>query len=386
MNDRKRISILFGSTAVVLLVLVGIVWLVNKLKVEKPVPPTPTPAPTAVPTQGAATRLVCKGGQVFLANPDVQKYLLSQYNLVVESLAMGSFEMINDLNGIDCVWLGSGISADFFNVNHPELKVKSDRIFATNTVVFTWRVPGGPDYVAALERIGWVYEKNGQYLLKMEPLIDAMVGGKTWADMGVPEIPGLVNIRFSAPEKSGGGQAWMYLIADYLASKGGNGVRTFNANDFETIMPILTNIWEAQPRQVTASPELFEEFVLSGYNGTPLVASSESLYLGWRTGLPGNRRKDADQIVGLYPEYTVTTDHIIFGLTDGGKQLVSILGSDQKLQEMAWTLMGMRTTAGGLNARPGDTEVTWIARSAQTLGDPKYADALPLLQAWGVAK
>lgn len=330
----------------------------------KPAPPTPTP------TEAPVTTVTCLGGQIFLRNANVKQRLLDTYNIEVKSVDSGSFEMATaDLTGVDCVWPGSYAAYDFFIGSHPELKVKSDTIFRTYLQIYTWRTPD-KDYLAALIKTGVVYEKDGAYFMKMAPVIAAMNEEKTWADIGVSGIPGLVNFRYSAPERSAGGLSWLLLLANYQAPEGQEGGRVIRIDQLDPVLPNLVRNWENQPRQITSSPEAFEDFVFSG-PGVPMVASSESLYLGWRKNLPESRKSDADLIVGIYPEWTISTDHVLVGITDAGKRLVEIFQTDTALQELGWTEYGMRTAAGGIAAKPGNTDVTWIVANPQWVSEPK---------------
>lgn len=364
MSNRKDLPLLIGGGALVLFVLVLLVLIPTAFKQERP------PEPTATATQEPVTVVTCLGGQVFLRNARVKEYLLTTYNIEVISQDSGSFEMASaDLTGIDCIWPGSAAAYDFFVAAHPELRMKNDTIFRTYLQIYTWKTEEH-DYLQALMDADLVYEKDGAYFMRMMPIIAAMNEEKTWAEIGVPDIPGPVNIRYSAPERSAGGLSYLLLLANYQAPGGENGGRVVRIDQLDAILPDLLRNWESQPRQITSSPEAFEDFVFSG-PGVPMVASSESLYLGWRNNLPESRRSDADLIVGIYPEWTISTDHVLSGITEAGKHLVEIFQTDPYLQQIGWDDHGMRTAVGGITARPGDTDVVWIVASPQWMGEPK---------------
>jgi hypothetical protein len=360
--QRNRVLLAVGLLLAAAVVFTVALSLANA---SRPVP-TPTIVPTA--TQEPATLTTCLGGQVFLRDAGVKQHLLESYNIQAEYVAVGSFEMKDaDLNDIDCIWPGSRSAYEYFVANRPGLVRKHDVIFRTYAVIFT----RADLYLEALLRSGLVYEKDGAYLMKMYPVLTAMNERRTWADIGLPEIAGRVNIRYSAPEKSSGGLQHVFMLANYLVPGGEEGGLVIAIEDLGPILPQLVANWEMQPRQVESSPEWFAAYVYES-GSIPLAASSESLYLGWLNALPSARREtDGDLIVGIYPEWTVSTDHVLAGLTPEGDRLVEIFQTDAYLQELGWDNYGMRTAAGGIAARPGDTDVTWLMANPLSVGEPK---------------
>jgi hypothetical protein len=347
----KKVLIPLGLVVLLAVIIGGAPILQSVLpKGPTPIPPTPTIGPATVTT--------CLGGQVFLAIPQVKDYLLKQYNFDVKFKAFGSFGMEKaDLTGIDCVWPGSSVAFDEFDAAKPGVVKKHATIFRTFAMIFSWR-----DYIPALEKIGIVYEKNGTYFMKMKPLLDAINANKRWSDLGAPEIPGLVNVITSDPENSAGGLSFYELIANCSIQGNNQCDQVATVSQLDAALPTILNVWDKNGFQAKSSPELFDTLVLGG-KGIPLYWSSESLYLGWRNGLPEAHRKDADKIVGVYPEYSIVTDHVLGGITPNGQTLVDIFSTDQVLQQIGWTEDGMRTKAGGVDAKAGDTDVAWIASS-----------------------
>lgn len=359
---RNRIII-----AVALLV-VAAVFFTSVLSAANRSRPVPTPTTVPTPTVAPPTVVTCLGGQVFLRDAGVKQHLLDTYNIQAEYVSVGSFEMKDaDLTEIDCVWPGSRSAYEYFASNRPGLVQKHDVIFRTYAMIFTRT----DLYLKPLLASGLVYERNGAYLMKMYPLIEAMNGKKTWAEIGVPEIPGRVNIRYSAPERSSGGLQHLFMLANYQVPGGEEGGLVVSVEDLGNILPQLVANWEMQPRQVESSPEWFAAYVYES-GSIPLAASSESLYLGWLNALPESRREtDGNLIVGIYPEWTVSTDHVLAGLTPEGNRLVEIFQTDSYLQQLGWDNYGMRTAAGGIAARPGDTDITWLLANPLSVGEPK---------------
>ena len=330
--------------------------------------PVPTPTVVPAPTKAPPIVTTCLGGQVFLRDAGVKQHLLDTYNIQAEYVAVGSFEMKDaDLTGVNCIWPGSRSAFEYFDNALPGLVQKHDVIFRTYGVIFTRT----DLFLEPLLDSGIVYKKGGAYLMRMEPIIEAMNGKKTWAEIGIPEIPGRVNIRYSAPERSSGGLQHVFMLANYQMPGGEEGGEVVNIEELSSILPKLVLNWTMQPRQVESSPEWFAAYVYES-GSIPLAASSESLYLGWLNALPESRREsDGNLIVGIYPEWTVSTDHVLAGLDEQGNRLVEIFQTDAYLQQLGWDNYGMRTAAGGIAAKPGDTDITWLLANPLSVGEPK---------------
>ena len=219
---------------------------------------------------------------------------------------------------------------------------------------------------------GIVYEKDGAFYMQMAPVISAMNNQESWAQAGIT-IPGQANIRYTNPAKSSGGLQHLFLLCNYQMPGGQDGGLVCSIDDLPPVLPNLVANWEMQPLQAEASPEWFEDYVYKS-GSIPLASSSESLYIGWRNQLPESRRAtDGDLIVGIYPEWTVSSDHVLGSLTENGDRLVEIFSTDETLQSLGWTIYGMRTAAGGIAAKPGDTDVAWLVANPQSVGEPKRA-------------
>lgn len=363
MKPRTR-NLLIGG-GITLVVLLALVLLPSVFRgPEKP------PEPTPVPTRPPATVVNCLGGQIFL-NVSAD-YLLSKedINLQVEYEAVGSFEAKNrDLTDVDCVWLGSASAMDDFMRTHPGKVNDRETVFRTFETIFTRR----DKYLQPLLDSGLVYGNDEEgYFIKMFPIVQAMNERKTWAEIGLPELPGLVNIGYSAPERSSGGLQHLFLLGNYMMPGGENGDIVLDEENLEEILPYLQQNWEVQSRQDTASPEWFDTYVIKSAS-IPLAASSESLYIGWLNNLPEEYREDGELIVPLYPETTVSTDHVLAGLTPEGVRLVEAFRKDAYLQQLGWDTYGMRTGVGGISAIPGNSTAPGIIADPIAVGEPREA-------------
>lgn len=331
----------------------------------------------ATPTRGPARVAKVLGGQVFLASPKVVDRILETKNIKVEYISSGSFDMaktIAENPGVyDAVWPGSSVAFNDFSEafqSKPGFIKKSATIFRTFAIFFTWR-----DYIPEMEKAGLVYEQNGAYYMRMKPLIEALNQNKRWSDLaGNPKIPGLVNVITSDPEVSAGGLTFYELLASCQVPGHENCDKTVTRDELEPTIPSLLNVWDMNGYQAKGSPEAFEAFLQYG-KGVPIAWSSESLYIGWRNGLPPDHKADADKVVGIYPESTISTDHVLGALTDIGVELVDAFTTDPELQQIGWSGFGMRTKVAGVDNKAGDTDVPWIASAINFIFEPKVDTA-----------
>jgi hypothetical protein len=366
--SRNRLIIIFALVAVLCVGLIVVVSVViNANRQYQASQPTPTPTLTPLPDM---LSLHCLGGQVYLNDAEIKRILREEYRLDVTVEAMGSFQMVapeTDYSGVDCVWTGSKSAYDALGVNHPGAEVAHETVFVTFLMNFTWE-----NYLKPALEAGIVRQEGSAYVMDMAPVARGMLEEKTWADLGVPEIPSYVNMRFSAPESSGGGLSSLALLGAYLTPRTeGAPARPIRDADLSALLPDLAHIWEVAGQQSDSSPENFEEFRTKGW---PWAISSESLFLGYLKSLPPDQQQlVTDNIIGVYPEYTMSTDHVLVCVSQPCLRLLEAFRNDVRLQQIGWDNYGMRLGVGGVGAKPGDTDIPWILPNPQFIPDPKQS-------------
>lgn len=345
----------------------------------------PTAAPTAVATKGPATKVTVLGGGIFISA--AKQRLLDVYNLQVESIPVSTFKMkeYKDLDKVDAIWPGSASAFEDFTIAQPGKILDKEVVFRTFAQVFTRRDLFLDDFL----KYGVVYEKDGSYYVRYEILVSAMKKKQSFSQMLSDQAKAnnvqfvekqwmlaSANCGYSDPTASSGGLQNLFLMANYMVPGREKGGAVVKHEDMESILPFLVENWKSQPLQDKQSPDFFNTYV--NYSGSIILGcSSESLYLGWYNKLPENRKgvdgdltKDGNLIVPMYPEWTVSTDHMLGALTPNGKRLVEIFRTDTVLQQTGWDLYGMRTAVGGIAAKPGKTNLKTIAQNPLSVGDP----------------
>lgn len=383
MSKRSR-SLIFTGLGILAILAFALIYTISIA--NKPPDPTPTPAPTLAPTatpEPAAVKLLIAGGDIFV--PMAHDYVLETYKLDIATKRVSTFRIKEEPGlgtEIHCVWPGSESAFNDIRDSRSGLVLASEKVFSTYNVFMT----RADEHLPWLMNAGLVsQEADGRYTFdKMYELLQAALSDRTWAELFTeqglkvsesdiaahPWMSLQVNVATSAPEVSSGGQSAYFLFGTYLAAEGNQVSHVLTLDELEAVMPDLKKLWDEQPLQDPSSPSSFRKWVAESYS-VPVVMSSESLYLTWLSGLPENRKKDGDLIVGIYPPTTSKTDHVLAAVHPDCIPLVNAFRNDPMLHQMGWNNGGMRTAAAGLNDKPGSSNVPWISANALSLGEPK---------------
>jgi hypothetical protein len=101
----------------------------------------------------------------------------------------------------------------------------------------------------------------------------------------------------------------------------------------------------------------------------PMIVAYESSFVDWYESQTDNMKAQATNIVGLYPEITINTDHTLASLTPACDPLVEAFAKDAQLQELGWVKHGMRNASGGIGAKP--QSAPWFAASVPYVPEAK---------------
>ncbi|MEV8348573.1 hypothetical protein ACFVTT_05920 [Streptomyces niveus] len=259
----------------------------------------------------------------FFADPDVVKALAAR-GFTVKSETSGSWAMEElPLDGFDFAFPSSKAPAD-------ELRKKSGitsppiRPFYSPLVVVAHRSAAR---VLADNGLATLTGKGGG-TLRMGPYLAAAEADRTWQQLkgasAHAELTGTVFITSTDPVQSNSGA--LYLAAASYVADGGR-VATDDAAVGRTA-PLLRKLTAVQGAQQTSSDAPFRDFV-SGV-GNPLVLVYESQVASLLL-----QRQDVGDLVVLYPDTTVSSDHTVVPLNENGRELGELLATDQRLRELA---------------------------------------------------
>ncbi|MBD0422958.1 substrate-binding domain-containing protein [Streptomyces sp. TRM S81-3] len=259
----------------------------------------------------------------FFADPDVVKALAAK-GYTVEAETSGSWAMEGlDLKGYDLAFPSSRAPATELAARH-EVRGALPRPFYSPLVVVARR---GAATVLAGNGLATLDAKN-RGTLKMAAYLDAAERDRTWQQLKgagrYGELSGTLFISSTDPESSNSGALYL-AAASYVA--GGGKVVASDA-EVERTAPLLRKLVSVQGAQQTGTDAVFRDFVSGA--GNPLVLVYESQVAALLDEQP-----DAEDLVVLYPDTTVNSDHTVVPLTENGKGLAELLGSDPELRRLA---------------------------------------------------
>ncbi len=259
----------------------------------------------------------------FFADPDVVKALAAK-GYTVEAETSGSWAMEGlDLKGYDLAFPSSQAPAVELAERY-EVRGALPRPFYSPLVVVAHRAAA--EVLAGNGLASLDAEHRGT--LRMGAYLDAARDDRTWQQLkGADrhgELSGTLFISSTDPKTSNSGA--LYLAAASYVANGGRVVAS--EADLDRTAPLLRKLVTVQGAQQTGSDAVFRDFVSGA--GNPLVLVYESQVASLLAG--GQQPGD---LVVLYPDTTVNSDHTVVALTGNGKALAELLGSDPALRQLA---------------------------------------------------
>ncbi|WP_327234744.1 substrate-binding domain-containing protein [Streptomyces sp. NBC_01317] len=260
----------------------------------------------------------------FFADPKVVKALAAR-GFTVKTETSGSWAMEElPLDGYDFAFPSSKAPADGL-VKKYAVQGGPLRPFYSPLVVVAHRSAAR---VLADNSLATLNKGTSRGTLRMKPYLAAAGDGRTWQQLkgagAHAEFSGTVFITSTDPESSSSGA--LYLAAASYVADGGR-VATDKAAVTRTA-PLLKKLISVQGAQQTSSDAPFRDFI-SGV-GNPLVLVYESQVASLLL-----QKQDPGDLVVLYPDTTVNSDHTLVPLTEGGRALGELLSTDKALRALA---------------------------------------------------
>lgn len=275
----------------------------------------------------------------FLDDPELVSLLAGRYGLSLSYAKVGSIEQVQPqaIGANDFLWPSSQVAVDIFRAKNPDLKAKTEIIFNTPIVLYTW------DKVDdALERAGIVRLEGGvRYVRDMPKLLDLALSGAAWSDLGLSQIYGKVNIIPTDPAYSNSGLLFAGLAADLLAGD------VATEATLDKALPKLTAFFRRQGFMERSTGNLFEQFLSKGMGGYPIIVGYENQIVEYGRQNPELWAKMKGRLRILYPSPTVWSSHTLISLEGKADGLIEALrGKDA--QGLAWRRHGFRPATVGV--------------------------------------
>ncbi|MFJ8429977.1 substrate-binding domain-containing protein [Kitasatospora sp. NPDC094019] len=302
----------------VLLVLGGLAFAVLNKKDK------PTPGPDEVTT---LTGMVGSEKGAFFDDQRVKNALKAR-GLVVNTQSAGSWQM-GDLknDNLDFVFPASQQPAEAIKADH-KLTSTPTRPFYSPLVIVTRTQTAD---VLKANKLASCDEKSNVCKFSMKDFLQGIDDKRTWQQLPKPpaeekpgDLVGSIFLTTTNPETSSSGALYLAMVS-YLLNSGQ--VIPEPGGVTEQIGAKLRAVITPQGVMKNSTEEPFMDFV-SG-NGRPLVLAYESQVL--ELVLKGKAPTD---MVMLYPDTTVVSDHTIVAFNNKGQRLADALTDDPALREL----------------------------------------------------
>ncbi len=220
--------------------------------------------------------------------------------------------------------------ADRYNVKGGSLTLN------TPIVIYSWK-----RVVEVLMQEGIVTERDGVYYISdMNKLMNYILEGKKWSDIGLEELYGNINIASTDPVTSSPGATYYGLLLSTLAS---GAVTDENISDN---LPKLKQFYVKSGYMNNTPADLFERYLKTGMGGQPMIVDYEKSIIDFANSNEDGFNQVKDEIRILYPAPTIWNSHCFAYFSDKGKKLYEAF-DDKDIQQIAWEKYGFRTGITG---------------------------------------
>jgi hypothetical protein len=313
-------------------------------------------AAAAWPGEGKGDLTLVKGfgGQLkvnVLSDPDVAAILAEEHELTVDITEMPSIEALaqSPQEGTDFIWAGDQSTLDTYR-DRGGTMLEDENIYYSPIVLYSWT-----PIVEALVAQGTArIEPSGAYTVDLATLVDLVIAGRAWDEIGVTDMNGTVSVQTTDPARSNSGLQFSGLLANVL-----NGGRVVDSATVQTHLPEIRAFFAGQGFMVETSGDLFAQFLILGRGAAPIVAGYESQAIEYVVEHPDRKQWIEENVRVLYPRPTVWASHPMIALTEEGRNLIGAL-TDPAIQRLAWEGHGQRPSETSVPVDPSVMDVPWV--------------------------
>lgn len=315
------------------------------------------------------------GGEkaLLLDNEQVQNLLKKKYNLVLDYTKLGSIEMVRDTpaQDLDFLWPSSQVALELFKQQpHASMLRKSEIIFNSPIVLYSWDLVA--DKLIALGLVELV--DNTYYVVDFPGLVQLVVDGTKWSDIGLGELYGRLLITSTDPTKSNSGNMFSGLLANILAGQG----EVVNMQTLPAVLPTVQNVFTSLGFMEKSSSTLFEAYLTKGRGDKPLIVGYESQIVEFSLQYADLWPNVKNNVRIFYPKPTVWSSHPLIALSEEAELLLEAL-KDPDIQQIAWEQHGFRSGLAGVVNDPKVLEIAGIPATitnVMPMPDPQVMEAI----------
>ena len=293
------------------------------------------------------------GKEAFLKDEDVVSIMKKKYGLdvVYDSWSNGKL-IVNPLvreDGItkyDAMFSSDQRFYDYYKLSPNKELGEADRYkvldgdltLNTPIVIYSWG-----KVVDALEKEQIVTKKDEvYYITDMGKLLEYILEGKKWSDIGLTELYGNINIASTDPVTSSPGATYYGLLLSIMCNS------QVTTQSVEENLPKLKEFYIKSGYMNNTPADLFERYLKTGMGGEPMIVDYEKSIVEFANSNPDGFNQVKDSIRILYPSPTIWNSHCIATFTEEGNQYMKVF-DDPEIGQIAWEKYGFRTGVTGGN-------------------------------------
>ena len=318
---------------------------------------------------GLTTIYVATGGgkEDFLADERVNEILRKKYKLDVvydtwsngktislplirESVGLGNSDKENltirseEASKYDVLFTSDQRFYDYYKLQPNKDKNEADRYTVleggltlnTPIVIYSWG-----KVVDALVNEAIVTQKDGvYYITDMNKLMNYILSGKKWSEIGISELYGSINIASTDPVTSSPGATYYGLLLSILSEA------NITNKALENNLPKLKEFYNKSGYMNNTPADLFERYLKTGMGGEPMIVDYEKSIIDFANSNPKGFEEVKNDIRILYPAPTIWNSHCLAIFTENGKKLYKAF-EDEEIQKIAFDKYGFRTGITG---------------------------------------
>jgi hypothetical protein len=270
----------------------------------------------------------------FLSNESVKKILKKKYGIILDYTKAGSIDMVENEppKDIDFLWPSNQIAVDIFREKYPSLLLKSQVIFNSPIVLYSWDI-----VTDALIKENIVTLKDGiYYVVDFPKLIDYVIQEKKWKDIGLDDLFGKMTIIPTDPTKSNSGNMFAGLLVNIMNSD------VVDETSVNKYLPRIKIFFDRLGFMEQSSSDLFYKYLTQGLGAYPIITNYENLMIEFSQQNPKVWLNLKKRVRVLYPEPTIWSSHPVIVVNKKANILIDAL-QDKEVLKIAWEKHGFRS-------------------------------------------
>ena len=303
------------------------------------------------------------GKEDFLADKEVVSIMQERYgiNVIYDSWSNGKIIknplVREDGSKYDAMFPSDQRFYDYYKLSPDTSKGEAARsrvlsgslTLNTPIVVYSW------DTVvdALIEEKIVTLKDNVYYITDMNKLLNYILEGKKWSEIGLDSIYGSINIASTDPVTSSPGATYYGLLLSILCE--GN----VTEEKMEENLPKLKEFYLKSGYMNNTPADLFEMYLKTGMGDKPMIVDYEKSMIEFATSNPDGWEQVKDKIRILYPTPTIWNSHCIATFNEIGDKYFEVF-NDKEIQQIAWSRYGFRTGVTGGSYNVSEINVTGI--------------------------